>query len=191
MSSCKGERSEINNVNHVAAQFLYELLTVLNFNCRLGAAQTPLIGDGVDLVCRPGLLSRLICGGAARTETTKGHANPRVSGFTESSSARFLSWHTLTFSRLCPIGVGGVVPSGRLLGLRVAGSVSVFEHATKRFCKRGCLPSEATAQRWCKGAGSQQGEGLGTTRDCFCYLENTQVTYTKCKFAFGHQLTHY
>lgn len=121
----------------------------------VGWEQTPLIGDGVDFICRPGLFSRLICGGVARTEPNKGHRNPRVSGFTENSSERFLSWHVLTFSRLCPNGVGGVVPSGRLPGLRVAGLVSAFEQCHKRVLQTGTFTI--------RGDGAEMVEGRGVT----------------------------
>lgn len=168
-------------------QFLSHV--VANSKCRLGAAQTPLIGDGVDFICRPGLFSRLICGGTARTEPNKGHTNPEVSGFTENSSVQFLSWQMLTFSRLCPNGVGGFVPSGRLPGLQVAGLVSVFE------CHKTVLQTGTFTIR---GDGTEMVEGRGVTagggprNDAWLFLLSIEHTgNVHNEFVFGHQRTHY
>lgn len=89
-------------------------------------------------MCRPGLFSRLIFGGAAGTEPNKGHVNPRVGVFADDTfdPLLFLSRQILTVPRRSLTGVGGVVPFRRLPGLQVAGSVSgigVFEQRDKGF----------------------------------------------------------
>lgn len=68
---------------------------------------------------------------------------------------RFLSWHILTFSHLGPNGVGGLVPSGRLPGLQVAGLVSVFEQCHKRVLQ--------TRKFTIRGDGAERVEGRGVT----------------------------
>lgn len=125
---------------------------------------------------RPGLFSRLICGGSAETDPK--HTNPSVTCENLSLFGRAgVSPDALTFPRRPQGAVGGLFSPGSLSALKVAGSVNqagVCEPGDKRFRRRR-LPSGATAQRWWrpKGGGSRPGGGLWTTRGCFCCLQST------------------
>lgn len=87
---------------------------------------------------------------------------------------RFLSWHILTFSRPCPIGVGGVVPSGRLPGLQVAGLVSVFEQCHKRVLQRGTFTIRGDGVERVEGRGLTAGGG--PRNDAWLFLLSIQHT---------------